>query len=519
MRLRIGAVALAALALAAACTPPGRPAGRSFVVSGCTFTDLIPQNQTWDCDGQLFEVLFTGLEEQDRRTGKVVNAAAESITSDDQVTWTIKLRDGWTFHNGEPLTAHSFVDTWNATAASPAALKDTLSWIEGYQDLNPGEGKEPTATTMSGLEVLGRLTFQIRPQPGVEIQPGWFIGDAYDPLPRAFFREYEAGDLEAWRRMPIGDGPYQMVRAWKDGEAIELERYPGYRGTPGLADRIEFRISDDGVRDLQRGFVDVLTAIDPARFRVVRKEYGDRLVERPSVQFSSIYFPLHNPRFRSKALRQALSLALDRAAITRSLYNDVATPADALLNPAVLGHRDNTCLYCKLDIGTARQKLAASGWTGKLDLFCADGPFNLQLYEAIAAQWRRNLGIDVVVHQISSGDIQPDESTGPGFAGPWQDSSALDNEPSSWLGWFQTDAFFNWSGFSNPEVDRLLAAGNAAQAPGSYSYFQQAEDIILEDMPIIPLWYPHQYIVHSDRVTNITFIGDYIALERIKVVD
>jgi oligopeptide transport system substrate-binding protein len=517
MRPRGLVVGGALLALCVSCNPPGRPAGRSFVIAGCSPADMIPQNQSADCDGQYYEVLFTGLVETDRTTGEYTYGVAESLSSEDQITWTVKIKDGWTFHNGEPVTAHSFVDTWNATASSPAALKDQLSVIEGYDDLNPGEGHAPVATTMSGLKVLDRLTFQVK-----LVAPGDLndsvVGDAFDPLPQMFFDEYQAGNLQVWREMPIGDGPYQMEEPWKgDGTPIKLKRYPGYRGAPGRAERIEFRTAEgsEAFLALQRGFVDI-SRVGVADFRAAQREFGDRLVQRPAELFTSIYFPLYDSRYQDKALRQALSLALDRATITTDVYQGTATPAASLLPPGEAAHRDDACSYCHFDIVAARQKLAASGWSGTLDLFPMAQAFEQDVAEAVAEQWRRNLDIDVVVHPLDL-EVLLDRGADRAFTGPWWDVSTLGGP--AWLDMFQTDAEFDWAGYSNAEFDRRMTAAHSASSDSeAITYYQQAEDIALEEMPVIPLAYPHQFIAYSERLTNVTYVGDYVALELVEVV-
>lgn len=79
---------------------------------------------------------------------------AKSIESPDATTWTITLRKGWAFHDGTPVTAQAYVDSWNVVAYGPNAFENSgqLANIVGYSDLNPAKGK-PATKTMSGLHV------------------------------------------------------------------------------------------------------------------------------------------------------------------------------------------------------------------------------------------------------------------------------------------------------------------------------------------------------------------------------
>jgi oligopeptide transport system substrate-binding protein len=425
------------------------------------------------------------------------------------------------------VTAHSFVDAWNwvALQTNHASGNATFAGIAGYQDLNPGEGKRPAATTMSGLEVLDRLTIQVK-----LLAPGniYLSQSSYFPLPRAFFR-----DPEAWREMPIGNGPYQMDGPWKHDVAIKLERYPGYQGTPGLADRIEFRIYEnrDCFPDLERGLIDICDVTAPY-FHAAEREFGDDLVAYPSFIFDSIHLPLYDRRFRNKDLRQALSLAINRASITEEVYGGTATPATSLFPLAVLGRRDDACPNCRLNIPLARQKLAASGWKGTLNLFCTTDDVRLHAAQAVAEEWRRNLGLNVVLHPLDYSTLL-DLGSRRVHTGPFWDNTGLDDSPHSWLqGMYETGSDLNWSGYSNPEVDRLIKAGEAAEAPfatrdtfqerlpqEAVSEYLRAEDIVLQDLPVIPLWYPQQFTAYSGRLKVVTNqVYGWIILERVQVV-
>jgi oligopeptide transport system substrate-binding protein len=99
----------------------GRWRGGEFVVSAAEPEHLVPANATTTRDGQILSALFTGLVEYDLQTAEPRNAMAESISSDDQRLWTIRIKSGWTFHNDEPVTARSFVDAWNFAAYAPNA--------------------------------------------------------------------------------------------------------------------------------------------------------------------------------------------------------------------------------------------------------------------------------------------------------------------------------------------------------------------------------------------------------------
>ncbi len=101
---------------------------------------LFPTNSNESNGIHVLRALFTGLVQYDAETNEPFNANAESITSDDGgLTWTIVLKPGWTFHNGDPVTAQSYVDAWNYGAYGPNAQQNNSFYanIVGYADMNP----------------------------------------------------------------------------------------------------------------------------------------------------------------------------------------------------------------------------------------------------------------------------------------------------------------------------------------------------------------------------------------------
>jgi oligopeptide transport system substrate-binding protein len=331
--------------------------GGSFSYANCEPSYLTPQRNYESCGSQIFEVLFDRLVSFDAK-GNPVMAQAESVTSDDQKVWTIKIKPGWTFHDGTPVTAQSYVDAWNWTAlgSNEAILNFFFERVEGYDALNPAQGKA-TTEQLSGLKVIDHTTFQVTltaPFSQFPIQLGF---DAFDPLPKAFF-----DDPKAYNEQPVGDGPYMMDGAWKHNDTINLKRYPNYAGTPGLADEIKLPIynsSGPGYADLQAGNVDI-DMINSDKILQAEKDFPDTLQRHAGANIVYLGFPLYDKRFQNKFLRQALSLAVDRAAVIKAVLV-AETPLDAFAPPSVAGYRKGVCTYCPLDVNLATQKQAQGG--------------------------------------------------------------------------------------------------------------------------------------------------------------
>jgi ABC-type oligopeptide transport system substrate-binding subunit len=174
MRASALVTSLAAALVLSACGPSpdsedaaARDDGSFSMFIGEPENPLVPGDTTEDQGNQVVSSLWTGLVQYDEKGEVVYTGVADSISSADATTWTVTLKNGWTFHDGTPVDAHSFVDAWNYTAYSPNAQAASYFFanVAGYGDLqaptddagNPAGGK-PAATEMSGLKVVDDTT-------------------------------------------------------------------------------------------------------------------------------------------------------------------------------------------------------------------------------------------------------------------------------------------------------------------------------------------------------------------------
>jgi oligopeptide transport system substrate-binding protein len=489
----------------------GKVAGGNFSLSISEPEHLLPATTTDSNGGQVLSALFTGLVEYDPQNAQPHNAMAESIRSEDQRTWTIRIKPGWRFHNGEPVTAASYVDAWNFAAYAPNAAGNAsfFSKVEGYADVQ-GDRKAtppvpPKAREMSGLAVVDDTTFTVRladPFSQFPLTLGFW---GYFPMPKAGL-----SDPKGFEQEPVGTGPYRMDGPWKHNESIRVKRFAGYPGPAPSAEAVEFRIYssvDTRLRDLQGDDLDIATGIPTEELPAVRAALGPRFVERDSAAFNYLGFPMKDPAFARKELRQALSMAIDRGAIIKAIFSDSKQPAGSLVSPLVPGSRRDACAACHFDPVKAKALLArAGGWSGPLRLWFAAGQKNEPAMEAIANQLGQNLGIKDVVFETPELPALFSAVKARTVTGPFLLNWLMDYpSPQSYLEPLYTStSSSNRTGYVNPLVDQLIAEGNRAPSiEAGIKPYQAAEDIILDDMPVIPLWFGKTPVAHSKRVNRV----------------
>ena len=488
--------------------PDGQWRGGSFVVSANEPEHLVPANATTTRDGQILSALFTGLMEYDPKTAEPRNAMAESIHSDDQKRWTIRIKAGWTFHNGEPVTARSFVDAWNFAAYAPNANGNSgyFNKIEGYTAL---QAERPTTREMTGLEVVDDTTFTVQLKDSFSQFPILLGFQAFYPMPKAAYGEdFKVG--KAYEEAPIGNGPFEMDGRWRHDESIRMKRFAAYKGPPAAADSVEFRIyskTSGGYEDLLAGNIDIAHDIPPDQLATAEAEFESGFVERRSSAFYYLGFPLWDNAFARKELRQAISLAIDRPAIVKAIYDNTRDPAYSVINPLVPGSRADACRLCDYDPARARQLFsAAGGWTGPLTLWFSTSAENEPAMEAVANMLRTNLGISEIRFEVLDfaqflTRVKARKVTGPFFSSWLMDYPS----PHTYIAPLYTGgAPTNRTGYASRAVDCHIAEGDRAPSVGEgIAAYQAAEDVLLDDMPTIPLWFGKTRAVHGDRVTHV----------------
>ncbi len=525
------ATAIAAAMLMTACggsDEEGGGDGGSEAAAGGSFSiyigepenPLVPGNTSESEGAQVVDTLWTGLVEYGEDSSVQYTGVAESIESEDSQTWTVTLKDGWTFHDGTPVTASSFVDAWNYTALSTNAQGASYFFanVEGYDALQ-GETDdagnviaEPTATEMSGLEVVSDTEFTVTLNAPFAQYPVTVGYNAFHPMPESFFEDPEAAGT-----MPIGNGPFKADGEFVPGTGFTVSRYEDYAGEePAQADSVEFRVYTDistAYTDVQGGNLDVIAPIPPDAYATAPDDFGDRFGEATSSTFDYIGFPLYDPRYADKRVRQAFSMAIDREAIMEAIFAGSREPAASVISPVVDGHREDACQYCELDAERANELLDEAGFdrSQPVELWFNAGAGHDAYFEAVGNQLRENLGVEYVLR----GDLDFAEylplGDAKGYTGPFRLGWSMDYpSPQNYLEpLYSTQATApvgsNSMFYSNPEFDELVAQGNAAETnEEAIEFYHQAEDLLLEDMPIIPMDFRKELFVWSDKVDNVT---------------
>lgn len=310
---------------------------------------------------------------------------------------------------------------------------------------------------------------------------------------------------------------------------VRYEDFPAGDGLePGRADRIVWSIYNDvnaAYLDVQAGNLDILDSIPPEREGTVEQDLGpDNLIRTDTSTFTYMGFPVYQEEWSNPDLRRAVSMAIDRQAIIDAIFAGARSPAKALIAPVLPQHRTDACQYCEFDPEAARELFeSAGGFDGPMTLYFNSGAGHEEWVEAVGNQLQENLGIEGVQFESLEFAQYLDLLEQKNITGPFRLGWVL-SYPSPQYALeplYRTDASSNYFGYSNPEFDDLIDQANSADSTEEADeLYLQAEDILLEDMPLIPMWFETRTSIFTDRVSNVIMDSrTFIRVERVEVTE
>ncbi|MEU1970140.1 ABC transporter substrate-binding protein [Microbacterium sp. NPDC019599] len=472
---------------------------------------LIPTNTNEVGGGKILDSIFAGLIYYDAE-GNPVNDMAESITTDDPQHLTVKIKEGQKFTDGEEVTADNFIKAWNYGALLSNAQLSSY-FFEDIEGFSWDEDSE-----LTGLEQVDDYTFTIalnKPASDFALRLGY---SAFYPLPDAAFE-----DMEAFGESPIGNGPYKLAAedAWQHDVQIDLVKNDDYQGDRqaqnGGLTFVFYASQDAEYADLLAGNVDVIDAIPTSALATFESDLGDRAVNQPAAVFQSFTIPERLAHFsgeEGQLRRAAISMAINRPEITETIFQGTRTPASDFTSPVIAGWSDSLTGAEVLGYDAEQAKElwaqadAISPWDGSFQIaYNSDGGHQAWV-DAVTNSIKNTLGIDAsgapYVDFASLRTDVTDRTIETAFRTGWQaDYPGLYN----FLGpLYATGAGSNDGDYSNAEFDDTIAAGISATDPEEANAdFQAAQEILLVDLPVIPLWYSNVTGGYADTVENVEF--------------
>ncbi len=508
LRLLGGLVAAAVLAVPmAAWAPPAvdqSDAGTLVIGTRVEPRTLNPIAITASEGHQIAGLVFLKLlEEQDDFLSFKPQLAESWTRSDDGLDVTFVLRGDARWSDGQPVTAGDVRFTWeletDTTVAWPSAsIKSKIRDVEV---------KNPRTVVFHFRE---RYLYQLM--------------DANDGviLPRHLLADIPRSDVKAaaFGRLPVGCGPYRVSK-WEAGQYIELEANPRYYGPTPHVTTVLFKFVPDAVtllNQLKAGEIDLLESVQVGDLESLKKRRPDVVVYTvPSRRMSFIAWNLARPPFDDREIRRALTMAIDRQEIIRTVWGGYANECTSPIVP-LLWAFDASIEPLPCDPDAARAAFAARGYEdhdgdGVLDrggeplhieLLVNDAQNRIDVVTLVQAQLKR-VGVDVDLRVMEYGTYI-DRIMATDFDGAfieWKVQTRVDLTSL-----FHTRSMrpkgFNFVSYSNPDVDAVIdEALSVPDMEHARPLWNRAQRLIYDDQPYTFLAVPQELTAVDGRFSNI----------------
>jgi len=452
--------------------------------------------------------LCRGLVGYDRDLNPVPELADVVDIAEDHRVFTFALRPNARFHDGRPIEAadvrHSLSRALDpAIAGGDASALPAITYlgdIVGAEDVLSGR-----ATGLDGVEVMdvSRVRITLR-------EPSSTFLMKLAAVPCSILDHRQAKTESQWWLTLHGSGPFRLSSV-DPVSRIALRATAAWRGRPVAVPRVSIRLGAAAslpVNLFQAGEIDLVPEVPPQLVSLVADSAtGDddaSLIEMPQFAVAYIAFGNQRPPLDDVHVRRALQQVFPAYQLAGTAYDGRVLPATGVIPPGMLGAEWDAGLP-DVDIAAARAEIGASRYGRPEDV----PPIRIRAadvapVEALRDVVERDLGLRVEVVQVPWYDF-----IGGLSARRWDAYSIHwgadypDPEALLWM-LFGSDSSENYTGYANPEFDRLLTASRAASdVPERRELYARAQRVLIDDAAVIPLYFPIGYTLARTGLTEV----------------
>lgn len=479
--------------------------GGDFVISSTANPTMFNEFYATDSPSNtIANFMYDSLIQIDKNLEPEPSLAKDWSFSEEDQAYTFNLRDDVTWHDGEPFTADDVVFSYSIPLHD-----DYTGPRHSYF--------EPIET----IEALDDHTVKITlKRKDAKLLP---IAFAFNVLPEHILGDVPNADLakhEFNTKSPIGTGPFKFDE-WKQGQYVRVVANDGYwDGRPNF-DSLTSKIVTDSNAQLaqfEAGDLDFL-GVSAEQVTIAERFVSQGKAELtilPDTGYTYIGYNHANPLFESKAVRQALTHALDRETMIQAVLKGNGQVAHHPGLPFSWAFNADASTF-EYDPEKAKQLLAEEGWEKNSDgILEKDGKlfeFEIKtnqgnkvrekMMEIAQEQWSE-IGVKAnpKIVEFSALSASLDEKKFEVYIMGW----ALRDDPSL-SPYFHTkeiESGFNRVSYSNPVLDEVMEKADAIMEPAErIQYLEESQGIVAEDQPYTFLYYPNKNLIYPTNIKGV----------------
>ena len=436
---------------------------------------------------RIIDNIMEGLTQFDPDLNPVPAVAKGWKVSDDGKTYIFSLRDSVCWSDGRRVTAHDFEYSWKRllnpmTAAEYAYF---LYDVENAYEYNSGRLKDPS---LVGIKAINDDTLQVRLRRPVVYFPSITTFTATFPMRKDIVEKY--GDHWTDPGNVVTNGPF-LLKEWRHEYSLTLAANRDYYGGRPRLDAVRFYVIGEGTTALtiyETGGLDIVSLPPLA---IPHYKNNREYVHHPFLRGYYYGFNVERPPFNDKRVRQAFSMAIDRGDFPEILKGG-ELPATSWIPKGMPAY--NPSIGLSFNPAGARTLLKEAGYPGgagfpEVTAVFSTNPENLLIAQNLQAQWKKNLGISVMLdNQEWKVFLKTLQTNTPSiFRLGW---GADYPDPDNFMNLFTSASGDNRTHWKNREYDKLVEAAVVEQdMEGRKRLYDRAQKILTEeDVPIMPLF-------------------------------
>ena len=477
----------------------GNRTGILYWGNGTEPASLDPHIATGVPEHHIMSSVMEGLVLKDRKSLEPRPGVAESWTiSDDGRIYTFKLRDDARWSNGDPHIANDYVWSW-WRALQPALGNQYAYMLFPIKNAKRYYDRETEDFGDVGVKALDERTLQVtltNPTPYfLQLLDHYSLFPVHQATIEKFGNADQRGTRWSYEGNLVSNGPFKLDE-WKINRHITVTRNLHYWDNDNVAlNGIVFKPVENTVteeRMFRAGQLHVTSNVPADKISTYRKSNSTELKIAPYLGTYFYRLNIKTPQLQDRRVRRALGMAIDREKLVENITKGGQIPAYTMTPPGTMGYYPTSTLA--FDPEGAKNLLSEAGYPNgegfpAIEILYNTNEGHRKIAVALQEMWKDYLNIDikllnqewkVYLATESAGDYQMSRG---GWIGDYVD-------PNNFLDMFLCGGGNNRTGWCNEEYDRLIleVAPSQSSHEERLAVFQQAETMLLDDMPIIPVY-------------------------------